>query len=113
MRDKVGSAPRPVERFIVSMTFPPEYSRGLNLLVRTIASMIAMLHSALGAVGLLGLTLLLSENRRAIDAKALVVGLAVMVGLAVALLKLPGAAAAFGVVNGAVDALARATQAGT
>src|SRR5258708_10690058 len=75
--------------------------------------MLESLHSALGAIGLLALTWLLSENRRATDVKALAVGMVVLVVLALALLKLPGAAAAFGALNDAVDALSRATQAGT
>jgi CNT family concentrative nucleoside transporter len=75
--------------------------------------MLESLHSALGAVGLLALSWLLSENRRATDLKALVAGMVVLIVLALALLKLPGAAAAFGALNDAVDALSRATQAGT
>ncbi|MBV8165349.1 MAG: nucleoside:proton symporter [Alphaproteobacteria bacterium] len=75
--------------------------------------MLESLHSGLGAVGLLALTWLLSENRRATDVKALCVGMVVLVVVALALLKLPGAAAAFGALNDAVDALSRATQAGT
>ncbi len=72
-----------------------------------------MLHSLLGSGGLLLITYLLSENRRATDFKGLLAGLALLFGLALALLKLPGAADAFNAVNGAVDAIARATQAGT
>jgi CNT family concentrative nucleoside transporter len=75
--------------------------------------MLESLHSALGAIGLLALAWLLSENRRATDLKALLAGMAVLIGVAVVLLKLPGAAAAFGALNDAVDALSRATQAGT
>src|SRR4051794_33527410 len=80
---------------------------------RDVERMFESLHSALGTVGLLALAWLLSENRRAIDLKGLIVGMVVLVVLALALLKLPGAAAAFGALNDAVDALSRATQAGT
>ena len=67
----------------------------------------------LGSLGLLVIAFLLSENRRATDLKGMLAGMVLLVGLAVAILKLPGAAAAFDAVNRAVDALAKATQAGT
>jgi CNT family concentrative nucleoside transporter len=67
----------------------------------------------LGSLGLLAIAFVLSENRRATDLKGLLAGMALLVGLAVALLKLPGGAVVFDAVNRAVDALAQATQAGT
>ncbi|MEJ0069438.1 MAG: nucleoside transporter C-terminal domain-containing protein [Pseudomonadota bacterium] len=72
-----------------------------------------LLHSAGGCIGLLAIAAALSEDYRATDLKGLASGFALLVGLALLLLKLPGAAAAFDAVNGAVDAVARATQAGT
>jgi CNT family concentrative nucleoside transporter len=74
---------------------------------------LSMLHSLLGSGGLLLIAFLLSENRRATDLKGLVVGMGLLFGLALIFLKLPGAAAAFDAANHAVDALSRATQAGT
>jgi CNT family concentrative nucleoside transporter len=72
-----------------------------------------MLHSAGGCIGLLAIAAALSENRRATDLKGLASGFALLVALALLLLKLPGTASVFDAINGGVDALARATQAGT
>lgn len=74
---------------------------------------IEMFHSLAGCCGILALAFVMSEDRRATDVKGLVVGMAVLFLLAIAMLKLPGAADLFEAANGAVDAIARATQAGT
>ena len=71
------------------------------------------LQSALGVAALLGFAWLISENRRAVSLKRIGIGLAVTVVLAVLFLKVPPITAAFGSLNGAVDAIAAASRAGT
>jgi CNT family concentrative nucleoside transporter len=73
----------------------------------------ATLQSAFGIFALLALAWLLGENRRAVSWKQAIVGLAVTLVTALLLLKVPGVAAAFAVINRAVDAIAAATRAGT
>jgi concentrative nucleoside transporter, CNT family len=55
----------------------------------------------------------ISENRRAVSWRAASMGLGVTVVMAVLMLKVPQVRAAFGAVNGFVDAIASATRAGT
>jgi CNT family concentrative nucleoside transporter len=67
----------------------------------------------LGIVALLGLAWALSENRGSIRWRTVLAAVALALLLAVAALKLPPLAAALGALNGAVELLSRATQAGT
>src|SRR5215203_4073763 len=71
------------------------------------------LQSALGVFALLALAWIISENRRAVSWRQASVGLAVTFVTALLLLKVPGVASAFAVINRAVDAIAAATRAGT
>ena len=71
------------------------------------------LQSALGIVALIAFAWLISENRRAVSWKRAGIGLAITAVLAALLLKVPPVTAAFGSLNGAVDALAAASRAGT
>jgi len=71
------------------------------------------LQSAFGVFALLGICFIISEDRRAVSWRHVGVGLAVSFALAALLLKVPQVGAAFGTINDAVDAIARATRAGT
>ncbi len=71
------------------------------------------LQSAFGIFVLLALAWLAGENRRAVSLRQAAIGLAATVLTAIVLLKVPQVASAFGAVNGAVDAIAAATRAGT
>jgi CNT family concentrative nucleoside transporter len=71
------------------------------------------LQSALGIVALIAFAFIISENRRAVAWRSVAAGLAVTLALAALLLKVPQVKAAFAAVNGAVDAIATATRAGT
>jgi CNT family concentrative nucleoside transporter len=71
------------------------------------------LQSALGIFALLGFAWLISEDRRAVSWRQAAVGLAVTFATAVVLLKVPGVAAAFAVINDAVGAIGAASRAGT
>jgi concentrative nucleoside transporter, CNT family len=71
------------------------------------------LQSAFGVFALLGLAWALSENRRAVSLRQAAVGLLVTILTAVALIKLPIVAHAFGVINDAVGAISAASRAGT
>jgi CNT family concentrative nucleoside transporter len=71
------------------------------------------LQSTLGVVALLALTWLISENRAAVSWRRAAIGVAVSFAVAVILLKVPPVRAAFGAINGVVDAIAAATRAGT
>jgi concentrative nucleoside transporter, CNT family len=71
------------------------------------------LQSALGVIGLLAIAWLFSEHRRAVRWKQIALALAVTVGVAVTLLKVPQVVAAFAYVNQAIGAIAAATRAGT
>ena len=71
------------------------------------------LQSASGVVALLAFAWLLSEDRSAVSWRRVAIGLALTFALAVIFLKVPQIRAAFGSINGAVDALATATRAGT
>jgi len=71
------------------------------------------LQSALGVIAILALAFLLSENRRAVPWRPVLVGLAVTFGLALLMLKVPQTELAFSFINRAVEAIAGATRAGT
>ena len=73
----------------------------------------AMLQSIFGVFALLALAWLISENRRAVSSRQAGIGLAVTFVTAILLLKVPGVASAFAVINRAVDAIGAATRAGT
>jgi CNT family concentrative nucleoside transporter len=71
------------------------------------------LQSVFGVFALLAIAWLIGENRRAVSLRQAAVGLALTFVTALVLLKVPQVAAAFGIVNTAVDAIAAATRAGT
>jgi CNT family concentrative nucleoside transporter len=71
------------------------------------------LQSAFGVLALLGLAWALGENRHAVSLRQAALGLAATFATALLFLKVPQVAAAMGAVNGAVDAIAAATRAGT
>jgi CNT family concentrative nucleoside transporter len=71
------------------------------------------LQSAFGLAFFIALAWGLSENRRAFSLRAVAVGLAFQIGLALLLLKLPASQGALLALNGVVDALTEATRAGT
>lgn len=71
------------------------------------------LQSLLGIAAILGLAWVLSENRRAFPLRTVVAGLAVQIGLALLLLKVPLAREGLFALNGLVAALTEATKQGT
>jgi len=71
------------------------------------------LQSAFGVFALLAIAWALGENRRAVSLRQAAIGLVVTLLTAVALIKLPVVAHAFGVINDAVGAIAAASRAGT
>ncbi len=71
------------------------------------------LQSALGVVAIIAFAWLISENRRAVPWRPVIVGLIVTFMLAALLLKVPQVKVAFVWINNAVDAIAAATRAGT
>ena len=71
------------------------------------------LQSALGIVALLVIAWACSENRRAVSLRQVPMGLGLTFLLAVLLLKVPPARAAFASANRVVDAIAASTRAGT
>ena len=71
------------------------------------------LQSALGVFVLLAFAWAISENRRAVPWRPVIVGLFVTFGLALLMLKVPQAKIAFVWINDAVNSLAAATRAGT
>lgn len=71
------------------------------------------LQSGFGIIALLAIACALSENRRAIDYRSGVVGLAVTLALAIAFMLSPWLASAVASINVAVDSVAAATRAGT
>jgi concentrative nucleoside transporter, CNT family len=71
------------------------------------------LQSAFGVLALLALAWLLAENRRAVSLRQAAIGLFVTVLTAIALIKLPVVARAFGAINDAVGAVSSASRAGT
>jgi CNT family concentrative nucleoside transporter len=72
-----------------------------------------VLHGLFALACLLGLALLLSEDRRAVPWRAVAAGVALQVALAVLLLKFPPASAFMAALAGGVGAVDRATEAGT
>ena len=73
----------------------------------------ANLQSAFGLLAIMLLAWLISENRRTVAWRIVISGVLLQVALAVALLKLPLFKQFFLLLNGALQALERATQAGT
>jgi len=71
------------------------------------------LQSAFGVFALLAIAWALGENRRNVSLRQAAIGLAVTLLTAVALIKLPIVAHAFGVINDAVGAISSASRAGT
>ncbi|MGP9812134.1 NupC/NupG family nucleoside CNT transporter [Rhodopseudomonas sp. NSM] len=71
------------------------------------------LQSAVGIFALLMLAWACGEHRDRVSLRQIVIGLAVTIGTAALMLKLPGAAQAFGAINEAVGVIAAATRAGT
>ena len=71
------------------------------------------LQSALGVFAILALAFAISENRRAVPWRPVVVGLVATFALALLMLKVPQAQIVFVWINDAVIALAAATRAGT
>src|SRR3984957_15569689 len=71
------------------------------------------LQSAAGIIALLALARAFGEDRRAVSLRQAAIGLFVIVLTAVALIKLPFVAHAFGAINDAVGAIASATRGGT
>src|SRR6202022_1651515 len=71
------------------------------------------LQSAFGVLALLAIAWAFGENRRAVSLRQAVIGLAVTFFAAVALIKLPFVAHAFGAINDAVGAISSASRAGT
>jgi concentrative nucleoside transporter, CNT family len=71
------------------------------------------LQALFGLLALLGLAVLLSENRRAVDWRQAAIAFAVSIAAALLFLKVPFAAQALGLLNVPVQAVADATRAGT
>jgi concentrative nucleoside transporter, CNT family len=71
------------------------------------------LQSAVGVIAILGIAWLLSERRRGVAWRPVLLALAVTIVTAIVLLKIPPVVAAFAHVNQAVAAIAAATRAGT
>ena len=71
------------------------------------------LQSLLGVFAIIAIAFVISEDRRAVPWRQVLIGLAVTFVLAVLMLKVPESQAAFGLINRAVDAVAAATKAGT
>src|ERR1700752_2810671 len=71
------------------------------------------LQSALGVAAIVAIAFVLSENRRAVPWRPVIVGLAVTFALALLMLKVPQVEVGFALITRAVDAVAAATRAGT
>ena len=71
------------------------------------------LQSALGVVAIIAFAWLISENRRAVPWRPVIVGLIVTFALAALMLKVPQVKVVFVWISNAVDAIASATRAGT
>ncbi|MXY22107.1 MAG: nucleoside:proton symporter [Dehalococcoidia bacterium] len=74
---------------------------------------IVAIQGIIGLVGLVALAWAISENRRSFPWRTAAIGLAVQFALALLLIKLPGSQIVFRWIGNAVDALVRATEAGT
>jgi CNT family concentrative nucleoside transporter len=75
--------------------------------------MMLQLQSAFGVLALLVIAWVFGENRRAVSLRQAAIGLAVTFLTALALIKLPFVAHAFGAINDAVGAISAASRAGT
>jgi concentrative nucleoside transporter, CNT family len=71
------------------------------------------LQSAAGVAAIIAIAWLISENRRAVPWRPVLIGLAVTFLLALLMLKVPKVEVAFALINHAVEAIAAATKAGT
>jgi CNT family concentrative nucleoside transporter len=71
------------------------------------------LQSALGVFAIIALAFVISENRRAVPWRPVVIGLALTFGLALLMLKVPQVEVAFAWITRGVEAIAAATRAGT
>jgi CNT family concentrative nucleoside transporter len=71
------------------------------------------LQSALGVVALVGFAWAISENRPAVSARRVLIGLVIAIVLAALFLKVPPVTRAFASLNHAIDAIAAASRAGT
>jgi CNT family concentrative nucleoside transporter len=94
----------------------PEPRIGLRVLRRRLdvtRAVLLHLQSLLGICVILLAAWAVSENRRAFPLRTVAVGLALQIGLALLLLKVPPARNALLALNGVVDALTAATRAGT
>jgi CNT family concentrative nucleoside transporter len=69
--------------------------------------------SALGVAAIVAIAFIVSENRRAVPWRSVIIGLILTFALALLMLKIPQAEIVFGWINGAVEAVAAATKAGT
>jgi CNT family concentrative nucleoside transporter len=69
--------------------------------------------SALGIVAIVAIAFIVSENRRAVPWRSVIIGLILTFALALLMLKIPQAEIVFGWINRAVEAVAAATKAGT
>jgi len=74
---------------------------------------LSSLQSAFGLALIIALAWGLSENRRTFPVRAVAAALAIQIGLALLLLKLPASQGALLALNGVVDALTEATRTGT
>ena len=72
-----------------------------------------ILRSLIGIAAMIAIAWLVSENRRAVSARRVAVGLGVTVALALLLLKVKPVRSAFAALNQVVEAIAAATRAGT
>ena len=75
--------------------------------------MLLNLQSLLGVFAIIAFAWLISENRRAVPWRPVLVGLALTFVLALLMLKVPQTVVAFTLINRAVEAVAAATKAGT
>src|SRR4029078_3880534 len=78
--------------------------------LRAFGGFMPQLQSAFGVLALLAIAWALGENRRAVSLRQMAVSLGVTVVTALALLKLPPVAKAFGAINDAVNTIAAATR---
>src|SRR6266550_2988294 len=84
-----------------------------HLGMRAAGGIMLQLQSAFGVFALLAIAWTFGENRRAVSLRQAAVGLFVTILTAIALIKLPFVAHAFGVINDAVGVISGASRAGT